>query len=369
MKILFIGPLPDPVTGQSLACKVLFEHLSKEGNALDVINLSKPQFQGGVRSLNRVFQILFIAIKILFLSRKADVIYFTISESLAGNLKDILIYLACTGRLRRMVVHLHGGAGMVRLLADNRPLRCINRFFLTRMAGVIVLGDRLKKIYKDIVSDDKLHAVPNFSQDDFFVSDELVNEKFATIKPLRLLFLSNLLPGKGHEELLAAMTLLPSDVSSKIQLDFAGGFESGAAEKTFRERVKSAGHDFIYVHGIVRGEKKRELLQDAHLFCLPTYYPYEGQPISILEAYASGCCVMTTDHSGIFDIFTPEVNGIQVEPRSPSSIAHALTNAVRQPQALSAYAVNNLGQARLRYRVSTHVRALEEVISSVASKS
>ena len=40
-------------------------------------------------------------------------------------------------------------------------------------------------------------------------------------------------------------------------------------------------------YGIVGGEQKRELLKKCYIFALPTRYPNEGQPISILEAIDS----------------------------------------------------------------------------------
>ena len=36
--------------------------------------------------------------------------------------------------------------------------------------------------------------------------------------------------------------------------------------------------------------------------CLPTYYPMEGQPISIIEAMGFGNFIVTTNHAGIPDI-------------------------------------------------------------------
>lgn len=44
-------------------------------------------------------------------------------------------------------------------------------------------------------------------------------------------------------------------------------------------------------------------------FALPTRYPNEGQPISILEAMGNGMFIITTDHAGIPDIVDTE-NGI-----------------------------------------------------------
>ena len=52
---------------------------------------------------------------------------------------------------------------------------------------------------------------------------------------------------------------------------------------------------------------------------MPTYYPYEGQPISIIEAYAMGCVVISTNHSGIPYIFSDK-NGFIVEKNSISSL-------------------------------------------------
>ena len=54
---------------------------------------------------------------------------------------------------------------------------------------------------------------------------------------------------------------------------------------------------------------KRKLLKECYIFALPTRYPNEGQPISILEAMGNGMFIITTDHAGIPDIVSNE-NGI-----------------------------------------------------------
>jgi glycosyltransferase involved in cell wall biosynthesis len=50
----------------------------------------------------------------------------------------------------------------------------------------------------------------------------------------------------------------------------------------------------------------------------------EGQPISILEALATQNTIITTSHSGIPDIITPEKNGFIVDVKSSSSITEKL---------------------------------------------
>ena len=72
-------------------------------------------------------------------------------------------------------------------------------------------------------------------------------------------------------------------------------------------------------HGIVGGDKKRELLKTCDIFVLLTRYPNEGQPISILEAMGNGMMIVTTDHAGIPDIVQDGMNGIVVDKNNIDS--------------------------------------------------
>lgn len=363
MTVLFIGPLPGPVTGQSVACQKLFDELGREHH-VELVDLSKATFRQGVSSTSRIAEVARILQSVWQRRRSADVIYLTVSESYAGNLKDVLIYTICYRQLARMVIHLHGGAGMRRLLlGGNLITRQLNGFFLRRLGGVVVLGPTHVPIYRNIVAEGRIHIVPNFADDGLFTTPERIAAKFEQ-RPLRLLFLSNLLPGKGHEELVEAFLALDAATRAAIQIDFAGGFESDEQQEHFLARI--AGVPTIRYHGTVGGEHKRQLFDSAHVFCLPTYYPYEGQPISILEAYASGCAVISTNHSGIPDVFQDGLNGFLVSPRSVSDLQRAITRAVAEPDRLRDAAMSNLETARRSYRAADYKRSLMKIIGSVA---
>jgi glycosyltransferase involved in cell wall biosynthesis len=361
VSILVIAPLPPPITGQSVAVRAFIESFDSVTETI-VIDTSK-EWALLSRPLRRSAHVCIMLLMIFRHRSAASLIYFNISQSLLGNLKDLLIYLVCWPYLGRMAIHLHGGAGMRVLMSSKHPvLRALNSFFLRRVGAVVILGDRLKDIYSDVVPADRLHTVPNFASDEFFVSKAVIDTKFASTAPLRLLFLSNLLPGKGHIELLAALSQLPADQRHLIHVDFVGGFDSQEDESSFRQQAEKLQGMQVNVHGVLQGEQKRTLLENAHMFCLPTYYPYEGQPISILEAYASGCAVMTTNHSGIFDIFTPAVNGVEVKPRNPQSIVHALQYALANRQDLHRFAITNQRHAQKKYRLQTHLKALKKAV-------
>lgn len=360
-RLLFIGPLPEPTTGQSLACKVLLDALHDTYD-VTVVDLRKGNFQQGANSLARIGEIGRAIARVRQAQASADIIYLTISESVAGNVKDLAFYAACWRKLDRMVIHLHGGAGMQQLLAGKiLGLAAINRYFLRKLGGVIVLGNRLTEMYCSTVGSEKMAIVQNFAPSALFRTDEEIRQNFDDSDRLRVLFLSNLLPGKGATELVAAISDLSPVERERMTFDFAGGFEDEESKRAFQDAV--AEQPGVHYHGIVGGDRKRELLARAHLFCLPTYYPYEGQPISILEAYASGTAVLTTDHSGIFDVFTPGQNGFAVEKRSPASILCALRQALNDREELKRIALENAALARGFYREEDYIARMSAAFS------
>lgn len=365
IKILFVAPLPPPTTGQSIASGAFYNDLERRGVEAQVVNLRKKSFHSGVNSLGRILEIAVVLIKVLMSRLTTNHAYITVAESVAGNLKDLLIYLCLLGRLNTTYIHLHGGAGMRVLLSQQHPwLLRLNHFFLKRLAGVIVLGDRLASIYDNLVPPNRVHIVKNFAPNDTFVSASQLRRKLTNNKSVRVLYLSNLLPGKGYSDLLASIKLLPDPVLKTLEIDFAGGFETESDRSVFLETIKDMPQ--VRYHGMVNGAYKRDLLAQAHIFCLPTYYPYEGQPISILEAYASGCAVLTTDHSGIFDIFSPGINGLVVEKKSPDSIATAISALATDFPQLRRYCIINARTARCDYRVEKHLQQLRIALKLIS---
>jgi glycosyltransferase involved in cell wall biosynthesis len=262
-----------------------------------------------------------------------------------------------------MIIHLHGG-GIRKLIFDRyRILYHLNKFFLKRIGGAVVLGKSLKSIFESMVPPDRIFVVPNFAEDYLFLDKKNIKKKFLKVNPLRILFLSNLIPGKGYEELINAYMTSKDDVKKIIRIDFAGGFESEDDKKKFLYKIKDIAE--LHYHGIVSDEKKKELFSNSHLFCLPTYYYYEGQPISILEAYASGCVVITTDHGGVSDIFKNRVNGFEVLKKSAVSIKRRIEQILKKPEQLLPMALLNRKIVYDKYRTSTYCSSLLKIFENI----
>lgn len=360
MNILFIAPLPPPITGHALAAKVILEDLSKR-HRVHVVNLSKNPSPDCKAVIRRVFEVVKILGQVWRKRRGADIIYLTISESFVGNIKDLIIYLLCIRSLSRMYIHLHGGSIKKHVFDRYILLGFINRTFIANLAGVIVSGQSHLHIFDDVVRRTKMHVIPNFAEDHLFASEREIVEKFAAVQPVRILYLSSLQRKKGYRELVEAYLKLDESLKRSIRIDFAGRFDSEDEQKRFLGRISGAGQ--IYYHGVVDEAKKRVLFSQAHIFCLPSRL-LEGQPISILEAYASGCVVLTTCKPGILDIFRDAVNGFEVGEGSTEALVSAIEHVAAHRGRLLDIAIANRAIATENYRTSTYIARLREVIES-----
>ena len=301
-KICFIAQFPPPIHGLSKAVETLYNSELNEEFEFEKVDITN----------NKKILLNLKAIR----KSKADLFYFTISQTRGGNLRDLAIFRAIGGR--PCLVHLHGGH--YRTMVDRLPAwqKKANYKAIGKLTGVIVLGPSLKWIFQGMISEDKIFTVPNCVDDDYLMSDEEFEEKTVEIDERHIkhvLYLSNFIKSKGYPEVLEMAKLEKERVEAgeqrKFHFDFAGKFFEKNEELFFWNFVKDNNLDeYITYHGIVGGEKKKDLLKKCNIFVLLTSYPKEGQPISILEAMGNGMVIVTTDHAGIPDIVQSPNNGI-----------------------------------------------------------
>jgi len=361
MRILFIAPLPPPTHGQSYVSQFLLNEIEKKW-IVNVINTSKDNKINGYNKVKRIIFIVKMLFNICRFKKQSDVIYLTISQSFGGNIKDIFTYICLFDKLSKITIHLHGGSIRKDLWNKKPILFKINKYFIKKFGGVIISGSSHKYIFNDIIDTKKIHIVPNFSPSSLFISKQLVLQKFTNINPLRILYLSGLRNKKGYLDLFEAFHNLPKESQNKIRIDYAGAFKTTKEQKDFLIKIKNEAQ--IYYHGIVDELKKKELYHNSHIFCLPTKY-FEGQPVSILEAYASGNVVITTMLGGVIDIFTDKYNGYSIKTNSIHSISSVIQYCLKEPMELKNIAIRNRDIAIKKYKKenfsSSIIRILENI--------
>lgn len=352
--------MPPPINGHSIVSKVLLESISEE-HTVDLVNLSKTTSKNinGHVSFARIREILSKSVIVAKNSRKVDIIYLTISESFIGNVKDILFYILSFNKLYSFYIHLHGGS-IKRLLWDkSRLLYRINKYFISKLGGVIISGDSHRSIFEDMLPAERIHIVKNFADDDIFVQTNEIDQKFANNKPIELLYLSSFHVDKGYDVLLRAFLTLSREDRSAFRLNFAGKFYDEDREQKFLENI--APHQEVVYHGMVEDVEKSSLYRKSHVFILPTMY-LEGQPLSILDAYAAGCFVITTGLGGIPDIFRDKVNGYQISPDSVESMVTALDFVRKNFSSLKKVASCNFEDANTNYRRDNYTASIKKII-------
>lgn len=358
MKILFIGPIPPPISGHSIAVKALYDFLVKS-HTLILVNTSKKSLVNGNFALTRMKEIIINFNSIWRNRNRCDIVYLTISESIAGNLKDLIIYTLLHRKLNRIVIHLHGGSFKRDVLNRNYFLRVINEYFLSKAKNIIVLGKSHVSIFASFVDNKKILIVPNFAYDNIFVDEIFTIKKFNNNQILRLYYFSNLITGKGYDLLLEAYKQLDESVKNKVTLDFAGSFESEEAKDLFKNSILD-DHRIKYL-GTLDGLDKEIFLKSGHIFCLPTSL-FEGQPISIIEAYASGSIVLTTAKPGILDIFTDGINGFIIDDKSAKSIKNQIELIVNFKIDLKSMALKNVRFAKDNFTLAKYCQSLQDIL-------
>lgn len=344
--IVFISPLPPPLTGQSIAGQLLLERI-REQYKVQVVDLSTHSGHDGSFSLKRTWVVLKILRAVMRIENFVDVAYLTISESIAGNVKDLLILWLLNNRANRIVVHLHGGSFRAHVLERAEFLYKLNKSIFSKVDRVIVTGKSHEEIFRGIVAPSRVSIVPNFAINSIFATEQRIREKFANLECIRILYVSGMDRRKGYERLLDGYLALPASSRARLRIDFAGRFDDQLEKVDFEERIASV--EGITYHGIVDGDRKRELFHNAHIFCLPTAH-LEGQPLSILEAYASGCVVFTTPQPGILDIFEPGLNGELISTADPSLLYNNLLKMSLDTSHFLDIALLNFKKATESYR-------------------
>lgn len=295
-KILIIGSFPPPISGVSLANKVITDGLKKRQKwKVDIINSEYSNNivaeHGNINFHKLYFLKTYLYLyKILF----SKIIYITIGQSFFGVIKYAPFILLSKLLRKKLIFHLHGG----HLLNEYNLLKGLKRkvfyFFISKMNYGIVLSKSLRENFSEFTNPSKIFELPNFYESDLRMTEqEILNLK--DYSEIRIIFLSNLIEEKGINLLLEAIKQF-YEKGIKIKIKVAGNIVSNNDLSNYFGKY---GIEYV---GVVDGKIKKDFLLWGNVFCLPTFYRMEGQPISIIEAMATGNLIITTKHAGIQDI-------------------------------------------------------------------
>lgn len=379
-KLLLIGPLSkNACGGVSLGFESLVEGAKSAGYPIKVVDT----LWGGEQKVNGRFTIrrsvasLVIVLNTWIGFLSAGKVYMTISSSTPGFIKDCLVIWPAWLLRKRIVCHLKGGGYGVFYEGCPPLLQWGIRTTLNRVTKIVVLGELLRAQFDFVDNpDERLVVVPNGLTVGLAEREQNKNLPEEG-KPIRILYLSNLIPSKGFLDLLESCKLL-SDQGLNFRCDFCGSFvqtiEDGHGkpwtEERFKQRIEELGlAGVVTYHGNVRGKPKADFLESAHCLVLPTAYLWEGQPISIIEALAYATPVISTAHRGIPEEVEDGFNGFLVPFGAPQAIADAMNRLTADNEVFSRFSRNALERFRQTFTREKHLASLLSVIADDPSES
>ena len=361
MKIVIIGPIPPPINGCSYANFILCNNLKKAGYKYKTINTSTSVIsskQGNSFSFKKAFSFISIYFSIYKLIG-AKKVYFTPGQTFFGIVKYAPFILLCILLRKPYVIHVHGNylGKQYQLLSGMK--KKIFKYLISKTSAGIVLSESLRSNFDQLLPVSKVFVVENFVEDSIF--DYVKNKTKPTAK-MKILYLSNLMREKGVLELLDALLKIKK-MGIEFEAIFAGAIENEIALEV-HDKMETLGETCKYV-GVIQGNKKNDYLWQSNVFVLPTYYKMEGQPISILEALATGNIIVTTKQGGIPDIIKSE-NGLFVEPRSSESIVNTLTTINSNFQeTLKTISNKNIKYANLNFTEQKFTQKILSVLNTI----
>lgn len=228
-----------------------------------------------------------------------------------------------------------------------------------RLSDIIIVNSfavRNDTISRDKADPEKIINIPNGLDGESFnistTNRRNLRQKFGlNASDIGLITVGNLIPYKGHSDLLNAM---PSIIKlyPNIRCYIAG------EDRGIRKELDNLAHKLGIARNIIFLGQRRdipELLMAMDIFVLPSHE--EGFSNALLEAMASGLAIIATDVGGNNEALDKGRLGILTPPKCPDAIASAVIKLLsddtrlRQLGQLCKITVNN------KYSVSNMVDA------------
>ena len=268
--------------------------------------------------------------------------------------RDWLVMFLCRRFFTRVFLHWHAaGLGKWLELAVQMRTRSITYKILKQVDLSIVLSEYNKadaeKIFSrqiKVVSNGIPDPCPAFEREvlprrrarfaarkkllsgQAFVQQDL-QDTGGDPQIVRALYLAHCTREKGLFDavngiLLASQRLAERRFPVNLHLLVAGTFVSAEDKAEFDALLARPGTgDIVEYFGFVSGEQKSRLLREADLFCFPTYYENENQPVNLIEAMAFGLPILTTRWRSLPELFPPDYPGL-VDIKRPEQIANVI---------------------------------------------
>lgn len=363
-KILIIAQIPPPYHGQSVMQSYLVNADWKWCEKKHInLNLSKRIEEVSRFRFRKIFATILVVYKVWreTFTQKADLIYYPpTGYSLAGFYRDVIILSMIRNRAHKVVFQFHAGGFQDLYMSLNRFLKWLAHKVYFKPHAIITLLPNLVNETTFLMPRNSF-IVPNGIPDVFQNNYSYRNNN----EGINILFVGNLIENKGVLECIEASYLLRQK-GYNAKFTFIGGW----VDRNFKNQVfklvneYELGKELLFM-GVKTGKEKEQVYAKADIFCFPTYYPAENQPVVLLEALMFSLPIITTRWRAIPDIITDKVEGFLIDIKSPGQLTEKLIDLIEDENLR--VNMGKVGRKKFlkEYKVENHLGKMENTIKQI----
>ena len=275
-----------------------------------------------------------------FAAKRNGVFYFNPSTAKTGFYRDVLVIRMAKLFGYKVLMQQFGALfeSFKNSLSDRDQKMLVQNYNKADM--IIVEGEHARNQYPFIKDQKRIKVIKNGLPElnkNISKSPKTYNPE----QPFNMFFMNNMIESKGYVDVLKAVDVLVNVKKRNVTCTFAGRFMELQGDEYFKsaEEAQRWFDTFVEQHNLkgrvlyynsVFDKHKEEQFRKAHVFLLPSYYLYEGQPTAVLEALSYGCVPVVTKYRLIPDMVNEE-SGVFVNAKSPENIVDAIEHLMDAP--------------------------------------
>ena len=336
IRVALVGPSMRYVGGQSVQADLLMKNWKDDLDVAAGFVAIDPPFPFGLRWAERVLLLRTLVREPLYLwnlwrsLKDVDIAHIYSASYASFLLAPFPAWWMARSRGKKTLINYHSGEAR-----DHLRRSPIARLVLHRTDKLVVPSGYLETVFKEFGL--PAQAVPNIV--------DLSQFHYRRRAPLRphLVCTRGFHPYYGIDVVVRAFAEVQK-LYPEAQLDLVGG---GALEQSIRDLVIQMNLSNVNFTGVASRQQIGGFYDRADIFVNASNL--DNMPVSVLEAFASGTPVVTTEPEGMKYIVAHDRTGLLSSPGDATALAKNIVRVLQEPD-LAARLAQNAFEESSRYR-------------------